>query len=620
MSRIGQKAIIVAVNIIVFFGLLAAIEAYFRLWGHEQDEATEEQVPQAFQPYVMFTTAEREHKWFTNKFTDKKFASSITTNSLGFNDRREFSATKPYKKQLGEKIVLFTGGSAAWGVGATATDRTIAGRMEYHLNALQHRYRYSVVNLGMSGWIGYQEFNGLQLWGTSFDPDWIVAMDGYNDATVGCWMSQGPGNPMFFAAMRPLVHGYPPLRGWLENELIKHSAAYRIITGKRYVPDSRIFDETYSMVRREIIPTKIGQSREMLEFYVEAESAMLKLFPTARYILSTQPAVNQFTGDFVDIYTYAAGSPEREAAIEKRTADLEEYLSKYEDVTCNSMTYPPSFAYIFGNGAVQVERLVERARTHGRPVEYYNIGTLFPDLRDERIPHFIDEVHLSDSGQDLVGKFYAEKILTAEAAEPVADAAGPELAAPKPTFHWLARSLADLQEVASLGNPDAAWDLLDGLNAEVIDNTSHVEGEPTLRVTATPGAGRHAIAVRFSGLAAGGIFGITAWVKGPPGARMMLEARDGADVQTKEQAHYGVARFDLASPSVVDATRDVHEAAIATDVDGWRKVQAAIASGDGVVYALIGMLDGANNNHIFNGSTKFELTLGGIEVVRLSPK
>jgi hypothetical protein len=613
MSRIAQKATIVAVNIIVFLGLLAAVEAYFRLWGHEQTEASTEQLPQAFQPYVMFTTAAGQHdEWSTNRFTDQKFVSSIRTNSLGFNDRREFSLTKPYKKQLDEKIVLFTGGSAAWGVGATATDRTIAGRMEHHLNALQHRYRYSVVNLGMAGWIGYQEFNGLQLWGTSFDPDWIVAMDGINDAVVGCWMSQGPGNPMFFAAMRPLVHGYPPYRGWLENELIKHSAAYRTITGKQYVRDNRIFDETYTTLRREIIPTKIGQSREMLEFYVAAESAMLKLFPAARYILSTQPDVNQFTGAFADVYTYPAGSPEREVAIEKRTAALEQYLSQYEDVTCNSKTYAPSFAYIFGNGAVRVERLVDRERARGRPVEYYNIGSLFADLRDERIPYFIDDVHLSDKGQDLVGKFYAEKILAAEAA-------GPKPAAPKPAFHRLARSLADLQKAASLGNPDAAWDVLDGLNAEVIDNTSHVEGEPTLRVTATPEAGRHAIAVRFAGLAAGGTFGITAWVKGPPGARMMLEARDGIDVQTTEPAHYGVARFDLASSSVVDATRDVHEAAIATDVDGWWKVQAAIASRDGVVYALVGMLDD-DNKHIFNGSTKFELTLGGIEVVRLSSK
>ena len=35
-------------------------------------------------------------------------------------------------------------------------------------------------------------------------------------------------------------------RGWLENELIKHSKAYRIITGKQYVPDDQIFDQSSS--------------------------------------------------------------------------------------------------------------------------------------------------------------------------------------------------------------------------------------------------------------------------------------------------------------------------------------------------------------------------------------
>ncbi len=80
----------------------------------------------------------------------------------------------------------------------------------------------------------------------------------------------------------------------------------------------------------------------MLAFYLAAERGMLNLFPQARYILSTQPVVNQFTGDFNDIYQYPVGSPERKAAIEKRTMSLEGYLTQYENEMCGQDTAQPS--------------------------------------------------------------------------------------------------------------------------------------------------------------------------------------------------------------------------------------------------------------------------------------
>src|SRR5207247_1817814 len=48
-------------------------------------------------------------------------------------------------------------------------------------------------------------------------------------------------------------------------------------------------------------------------------------------------------------------------------------------------------------------------------VEYHNIGTLFPNEREKRIPYFITGAHLSDEGMDIIGKFYAERILRSDA-------------------------------------------------------------------------------------------------------------------------------------------------------------------------------------------------------------
>jgi len=304
VRKLLGKIAVFAVNVIVFVCLLGCVELYYRFWGHEVAANYPTGLWQTFQPYVMVTTAPGKYRQFSNQFTHQSFPSSVKTNSLGFNDRREFSLTSRYAKAPNEKIVLFTGGSAAWGVGATGTDKTVAARMEYYLNESQKTYKYSVINLAMSSWIAFQEFIGLQLWGHEFaPPDWVVVMDGFNDAGVGCGFSQGPGNPLYFATMRSYINGYllstqRPVfyRGWLENELIKHSKAYRIITGRQYVPDDQIFDQTSSEsnpTRRQIIPTKVGQSREVLKFYIEAERALLKLFPDAHYILSTQPVVNQ---------------------------------------------------------------------------------------------------------------------------------------------------------------------------------------------------------------------------------------------------------------------------------------------------------------------------------------
>src|SRR5580704_3989988 len=424
MKKFANAIGVVAINLIVLIVLLGGIEFYFRHWGQEKQDNLLNGLWQSFQPYVMVTTAPGDYQKFYNTFTNETYSSTVRTNSLGYNDSHEFSLTDPYKKAANEKVVLFTGGSAAWGVGATATDRTAAGRMEYYLNTLQSDQRYTVINLAMGSWIAFQQFIGLQLWGPQFDPDWVVSMDGFNDAGVGCNYSQGPGNPMYFSTMRSYNDGYlmstlHPVfyRGWFENKLIQHSKAYRIITGKQYVPEDQIFDQSsteHELVRRQIIPTKVGEARQMLAFYLAAERGMLNLFPRAGYILSSQPVVNPIAGDFNDIYEHPVGSPERKAAIEKRTADLETYLTQYENEMCGQGTAHPANTYILDNGALQLEQLVDQEAARGRVVEYYNIGTLFPVSRPDRMPYFIDAPHLTDKGMDVIGKFYAEKILAAD--------------------------------------------------------------------------------------------------------------------------------------------------------------------------------------------------------------
>jgi hypothetical protein len=135
------------------------------------------------------------------------------------------------------------------------------------------------------------------------------------------------------------------------------------------------------------------------------------LFPKARYILSTQPSVNQFTGDFENIYASPSDSPAHRDAMIARDQALEKYLTYYQNDACSSANMQPSFTYIFVEGAIQLERLVDKERQDGRNVSYFNTGAILPDKRADRIPYFIDPAHLTDKGADTLGHFYAEQIL-----------------------------------------------------------------------------------------------------------------------------------------------------------------------------------------------------------------
>jgi hypothetical protein len=617
MKKYANAIRVVAVNLIVLVVLLGGIEFYFRHWGHENQEKLVNGLWQSFQPYVMVTTAPGDYPLFANTFTHENYRSTVRTNSLGYNDPHEFIVGHAYKKAANEKVVLFTGGSAAWGVGATATDRTVAGRMQYYLNALQSGERYTVINLAMGSWIAFQQFIGLQQWGFQLDPDWIVSMDGFNDAGVGCNYSQGPGNPMYFATMRSYINGYlmstlRPVfyRGWLENKLIQHSKAYRIFTGKQYVPDDRMFDQSSQEdreYRRQMIPTKVGEARQMLAFYLAAERGMLKLFPRARYILSSQPVVNPISGDFNDIYDYPVGSPERKAAIEKRTKDLEGYLTQYENEMCGQGTAHPANTYILDNGALQLEQLVDEEAARGRLVEYFHIGTLFPGSRPERMPFFIDPVHLSDKGMDVIGKFYAEKILAAEHEWPAAAlAVAPAISA--------AAGPAGSASVAPTNAEDHTWDYLVGLTVK--DETAEapvVAGFQPRRLTATPTASRHGLGVRFDDLKPGGAYHLTVWLKSAPNAWAMVEGRDSNDTKTGVPVHYGVVSFDLQKAMTMKSSGDLAKLSVAAAKDGWVKTAFDLVSKDGRVYVTANLLEGSNGLMNFQGAGQ-NVLLGGIEI------
>jgi hypothetical protein len=422
-----KRAVTTAIiNLLVLCALLGGIEAFYRFVKKGPfDSTSHEGIQLNLFPYVMIVGDRYKYVQWINDFTGKLVPTTIESNSLGFNDHHEFKMLETYKKANNERVVVLTGASEAWGLGATSTENAIAGRTEYYLNSRQHDRKYTVVNMAGPSWISYQEFVALELWGEEFNPDWVIVMDGLADASVGCAISQGLMNPLYFPAMKDFLKAYfgaqHPVyyRGWLENQIIKYSVAYRTITRQDYIPYNFVFDQgkktnTRDSIQQVIVPTKIGEAREMLAFYLKAEQAMLKLYPRAKYILSTAPVVNQFSGDFTDVYDHMDDPELHAAAAAKRAHDLDVYLDAHDGENCNTESYNPALTYVFVKGAIELEDLVNRERSDGRAVEYYNIGRLFPDDRAERIPYFINPSHLSDKGADAIGKFYSDRILAAD--------------------------------------------------------------------------------------------------------------------------------------------------------------------------------------------------------------
>jgi hypothetical protein len=438
---------------------------------------------------------------------------------------------------------------------------------------------------------------------------------------------------MYFATMRSYIDGYlmstqRPVfyRGWLENELIKHSRAYRIITGKQYVPDDQIFDQSSSeteLVRRQIIPTKVGEARQMLAFYLAAERGMLNLFPRARYILSSQPVVNAVAGDFDDIYDHPVGSPERNAAIEKRIAALEGYLTQYENEMCGESSAHPANTYILDNGAIQLEKLVDDEAARGRAVEYYNIGTLFPVSRPDRMPYFIDAPHLTDKGMDVIGKFYAERILAADHERPIAastaaSAAPATSAAPIAPGAPIAAAASAAPAASASAAPASTevheWDYLVGLIVK--DETAEepvVAGFQPRLLTATPTASRHGLGVRFDNLKPGDTYHVTVWLKSAPNAWAMVEGRDSNDLQTGVPVHYGVASFDMQKAATTKSSGDLAKLSVAAAKDGWVKVTFDLVTKDGRIYVTANLLEGSNGLMNFQGAGQ-NVVFGGVAI------
>jgi hypothetical protein len=136
-----KRTFIVASNVVVVVALLSGLEVFAR-WTEPPSAAspTTPMFPNTinpggddFSPYIMSLASSKEAP-----------SSPLLRNNFGFTTKQTFDLTTPYQKKPNEKVIIFLGGSAGWGYGASSNDKIVHQRIETILNERQSEIHYTL--------------------------------------------------------------------------------------------------------------------------------------------------------------------------------------------------------------------------------------------------------------------------------------------------------------------------------------------------------------------------------------------------------------------------------------------------------------------------------------------
>ena len=209
----------------VLVGVLAAVEVGWRVTIARREARRAEEPGEALYrrefrlaagPVVSDGTgpvALIHHPWLVFHPGRGSVEAGLDLNSRGFRGREWSEPKRP-----GTFRIVVTGGSAAFGMGASSGDWTLPAQLEAQLNA-DGGERFEVLNAGVIGYTATQE---LLLFATELsvlEPDLLIAFDGWNDFEIA---RETPGSqpllPVYFKAFDDLAaESVDPIRrlfGW----------------------------------------------------------------------------------------------------------------------------------------------------------------------------------------------------------------------------------------------------------------------------------------------------------------------------------------------------------------------------------------------------------------------
>lgn len=403
----------------------------------------------SLEPYVMFSQRGPQHgtMWY-DTIRHRDLLTKMNFNNWGMAQDFDYELVpdadyiRRHGKHPGERLVVLTGASVVMSVGATSDENTLSAQLQRHLNEKSEGVRYRVINIAMGSWLAYQEFVALSLFATPLDPDWIVALDGINDASAPCVLGSGAANPMEWPMLLYMTHGGTGISSPLLATLARHSALVRLMSGLRADEQTKtssqlMIDNTDDNWRSVVKLANLTADVEdkQVPFYLNAERDILSLFNRANIMLTTQP-----------LYADNAAAPSYRAAVGPGGGDpaaveheLDQYMEAHKNEPCaphgkrDVVAAWPSWhieslygrdaelrEYFMARSASRLAALVDAAQKNDRTrhIIYRNVEGALPYEENLRRKFFIDYVHFTNLGHDRVAEFLADNILAADRGAP----------------------------------------------------------------------------------------------------------------------------------------------------------------------------------------------------------
>jgi hypothetical protein len=371
---------------------------------------------QNIQPYIMFSTPASENnlRIWNDQYKKTNIKSLIIQNEQGFPSKERINYAKKYDNNNREDLVILTGGSAAWGVGATDNESTLDGVLEKRLN--EKKKNFKVLNMAMGGWKSEQEFIALGMYGKNFAPEYIICMDGVNDVAVAVAHSQGAGYPMYYASMEAFFKAYcfsqlKPVffRGKIENEILKYSYFARWITGNTPISFSVTRDFSDPQIERSIIrEANAGDAELQLQIYEQMLENISLLFPDSKIIFALQPV----PFDFKETFHRLPNEPLTPKVIFAKQSRLNETLKNLKNQKAGLSAWPEARQWFLESAEIRISNLCEKINKKRKIKQTYfiNLNKTFPQKFEERKQYFIDPVHCNNDGYQIIGQALFEII------------------------------------------------------------------------------------------------------------------------------------------------------------------------------------------------------------------
>jgi len=177
---------------VIAYATLLAVELFLTLstpTSYEKDSSLISVVDRSYQEQYFPFTVQWLHPQYLFFLPWKQSTIRDANNDVVSINQSGFRGVTPEDK--GEKKLAFiVGGSAAFGHGSSSNETTISG----YLNQIQGEYHF--VNAGVPSWNSGQELNRIIVQIDRYNPELVIAFNGFNDAILGSQREEGDGYPI----------------------------------------------------------------------------------------------------------------------------------------------------------------------------------------------------------------------------------------------------------------------------------------------------------------------------------------------------------------------------------------------------------------------------------------